>query len=119
MIIPEIGLKLVPHSKEAKDKIGFKWAGEGVGQRSKLGGSPGWIQKEIVPRCSCGQEMTFYGQLDSIGDDMCLADCGMIYIFVCFDCCETMSILQSLLTSEKKGTSCDLFIPSPPAPDKP
>jgi hypothetical protein len=24
-----------------------------------------------------------------------LADCGMIYVFVCFDCFETKSILQS------------------------
>jgi len=39
--------------------------------------------------------MTFYGQLDSVGDAVCLADCGMIYVFVCFDCYETKSVLQS------------------------
>ena len=95
LIIPEIGLDLIPHSQEAKEKIGFKWAGEGIGQRSKLGGVPDWIHGHEVPKCSCGQEMTFYGQLDSIGDAVCLADCGMIYVFVCFDCYETTSVLQS------------------------
>ncbi|CAN7721300.1 hypothetical protein LJR290_006098 [Variovorax sp. LjRoot290] len=39
--------------------------------------------------------MTFYAQLDSINDEVVLADCGMIYVFVCFDCFETKSILQS------------------------
>ncbi len=27
-------------------------------------------------------------------DEFVLADCGMIYVFVCFDCFETKSILQ-------------------------
>jgi hypothetical protein len=39
--------------------------------------------------------MTFYAQLDSINDEFCLADVGMIYVFVCFDCYDTKSILQS------------------------
>ncbi len=39
--------------------------------------------------------MDFYGQLDSIGDKYCLADCGMIYVFVCFGCYETKSIFQT------------------------
>jgi hypothetical protein len=39
--------------------------------------------------------MKFYGQLDSIGDDVTLADVGMIYVFVCFDCFTTRSVLQS------------------------
>jgi len=39
--------------------------------------------------------MTFYGQLDSVGDQIALADVGMIYVFVCFNCFETRSILQS------------------------
>jgi hypothetical protein len=89
------GLALVPRSQEAKVAIGFKWAGPGVGDRSKIGGEPDWIQSPNLPTCSCGQEMTFYGQLDSVGDAICLADCGMIYVFVCFDCYETKSVLQS------------------------
>jgi len=39
--------------------------------------------------------MTFYGQLDSINDEFNLADCGLIYVFVCFGCFETKSILQT------------------------
>lgn len=39
--------------------------------------------------------MSFYAQLDSINDDIILADCGMIYVFVCFDCLETTALLQS------------------------
>ena len=40
-------------------------------------------------------KMTFYGQLDSINDDICIADCGMIYVFICFDCFKAISIVQS------------------------
>ena len=39
--------------------------------------------------------MTFYGQLDSINDDFCLADCGLIYVFVCLDCNTVHSLIQS------------------------
>jgi hypothetical protein len=39
--------------------------------------------------------MQFYGQLDSIGDRFNLADCGIIYVFVCSDCWTTSSVLQS------------------------
>jgi hypothetical protein len=39
--------------------------------------------------------MTFYAQLDSIGDEVVLADCGMIYVFVCFRCFQTATVLQT------------------------
>ena len=39
--------------------------------------------------------MTFYGQLDSINDDIVIGDCGMVYIFVCLECNEVQSLLQS------------------------
>lgn len=94
-IIPEI--KLVPHpeSAEAISASGFKWADDRVGKRNKFGGQPEWIQEADPQVCSCGKEMTFYAQLDSIGDDICIADCGMVYVFVCFDCYETKSVIQS------------------------
>ncbi|HYN23141.1 MAG TPA: hypothetical protein VE078_19435, partial [Thermoanaerobaculia bacterium] len=80
----------------ARLALGFKWAGPEVGKRSKLGGEPAWIENDDTPRCTdCQQTMTFYGQLDSIGDAINLADCGMIYVFVCFDCYECQAILQS------------------------
>jgi hypothetical protein len=33
--------------------------------------------------------------LDSINDEFVLSDCGMTYVFACFNCLETKSILQS------------------------
>ena len=93
MQIPEIKLKIDPQTREAEDVVGFEWNSE-VGDRSELGGEPDWEQSEEWPLC-CEKKMTFYGQLDSIGDDVCLADCGMIYVFVCFDCFSVNSVLQS------------------------
>ena len=93
--LPEIGIRLDPATPEAKAAIGFEYAGLDVGKRSKFGGKPDWIQGDDTPKCSCGENMTFYGQLDSIGDSVCLADCGMIYIFVCFGCYHTKSVLQT------------------------
>jgi hypothetical protein len=92
--IPEIPLQLAPKTAEARAVIGFQWAGDGIGQRSKIGGEPDWLQKPQVQTCSCGEHMSFYGQLDSVGDKVCLADCGMIYVFICFGCFETRSVFQ-------------------------
>jgi len=39
--------------------------------------------------------MTFYGQLDSINDEFILADCGLVYVFVCFDCFSAQAFIQS------------------------
>lgn len=95
-VIPEIPLVPAPETPEAKQAVGFKWAGEVVGHRHKLGGEPDWLQDAEIPACaSCGEAMTFYGQLDSIGDEHCLADVGMIYVFVCFGCFTARSLLQS------------------------
>ena len=82
------------------------------GVRSKLGGTADWEQNNETPECpSCGQEMTFVAQIDSIEHDEehnphrvdCLSDeqeymcgdVGMIYVFFCFECLETMSVVQS------------------------
>jgi len=95
MKIPEIKLIPASESDEGREAIGYKWNAE-AGKRHKLGGNPDWVQSNETPYCSdCHGAMTFYGQLDSIGDNYDLADCGMIYIFVCFDCFTTRSILQS------------------------
>lgn len=73
----------------------FKWAGDDIGKRHRLGGEPDFIQNDTAPVCSCGKTMSFYAQLDSINDEFILDDCGMIYVFVCFDCLETKSLIQS------------------------
>jgi uncharacterized protein YwqG len=88
-------LKIIYQGDET-NKLGFKWADQTVGKRSKIGGIPEFIQSEHVPKCKCCQTpMAFYAQLDSLNDDVCFADCGMIYIFICFDCFETESFIQS------------------------
>ena len=93
--IPPFRLVPQPLTDEAASLAPFKWAPKGVGTRHKLGGTPDWIGERETRLCSCGQEMTFYAQLDSINDEFVLADCGMVYVFVCFDCFEVQSVLQS------------------------
>jgi hypothetical protein len=94
--IPAIKLSLQPLDEEAAAIIGFRYAGDEIGTRHRLGGDPQWIQGEEVPTCpTCRQRMTFYGQLDSIGDKYVVADCGMIYVFFCFDCNQAHAIVQS------------------------
>lgn len=95
-IIPSFNLRLEPLDEIAKAEQGFKWASKEIGQRHKLGGVPDFLQEEYLPTClSCQKKMTFYAQLDSIGDNIQIADCGMIYVFLCFDCFETSSLVQS------------------------
>jgi len=36
-----------------------------------------------------------YAQLGSLNDEFVIADCGMVYVFVCFECNEVKSIIQS------------------------
>lgn len=95
--LPEFRLVMEPMSEEARAVHGFKRARHDIGKRSKIGGSPTLLQIEDEwPKCSdCRQEMTFYGQLDSVGDKLSLADAGLICVFVCFDCLTTTSMLQS------------------------
>jgi hypothetical protein len=99
--VPPFRLVLEPLSETAAALTGFRWAGEHplgrkIGQRHKLGGDFDFLQRDEIPSCpNCRKQMTFYGQLGSIGDDVCLADCGMIYVFVCFDCFTTKSFIQS------------------------
>lgn len=96
MTLPPFRLSAEPLSDEARQVQGFRWAAEEVGKRHRLGGQPDFIQQPDWPSCpSCAQQMTFYAQLDSIGDSITIADCGMIYVFICLDCYETRSIVQS------------------------
>jgi len=82
-----------------------------LGVRSKLGGKPNWVQQPEVPKCpDCKQAMTFIAQIDSIEHDephnpnavgsasgqqqFMFGDVGMIYVFMCFWCMETRSVVQ-------------------------
>jgi hypothetical protein len=90
--------RLVPHpaTAEAQAAAGFEWAAPEVGRRHQIGGEPTWLQGDATPtRPDCKQPMTFYAQLDSVGDDFVIADCGLVYVFVCFDDYRCQAVLQS------------------------
>ena len=82
-----------------------------LGVRSKLGGEPDWVQYPEVPKCrKCKQPMMFVAQIDSMEHDephnphaigassgrqhYMFGDVGMIYVFMCFGCMETKSVVQ-------------------------
>lgn len=94
--IPPFRLQAEPLTPEAADVAGFEWANAEVGTRHRLGGEPEGMAASEYPRCrDCGQPMTFYGQLDSIGDDIALADAGVVEVFVCFDCFDASARVRS------------------------
>jgi len=52
------------------------------------------MKEEEYPTCDdCKKAMTFYAQVDSIGDKFDLADCMVIHNFVCFDCFTVKALL--------------------------
>jgi len=74
----------------------FKYAADKIGHRNKIGGTPDWIQVESYPTCTtCNKKMIFYGQLDSVSDEYMIGDCGLIFVFICFECNEAKAIVQS------------------------
>ena len=98
MKIPEIKLIVSPETKEAQNTVGYTW-NKTAGTRHKLGGTPDGINNKNYPVCnSCQEKMTFYAQIDSIGEDYDLADCMVIHQFVCFNCFEIESQLNKIST---------------------
>lgn len=94
--IPPFRLKKEPLTEEAAELLPFKWADRDIGTRHRLGGEPSFVQAADYPACSnCDETMTFYGQLDSINDEYTLADVGLVFVFVCFDCFTSTSFIQS------------------------
>jgi hypothetical protein len=94
--IPPFKLVPEPLSEEARSLPKFRWAGKEVGTRHQLGGEPRFLQPTPWPDCPSGHgKMSFYGQFDSINDDISIADVGMVYIFICFDCFEAKAIVAS------------------------
>jgi hypothetical protein len=80
---------------EAAATPGFRWVSDPIGKRHKLGGSPDFIQPADWPKCpGCAQDMSFVAQIDSVNDEFCFADCGLIYVFYCFDCILSHSEVQ-------------------------
>jgi hypothetical protein len=95
--LPPFRLRPEPATAEAEaTTLGFEWAPADVGHRHQLGGSPTWLQGDETPACpECGAKMSFYGQLDSVNDDFVLADCGLVYVFVCFADFRASAVVQS------------------------
>lgn len=94
--LPPFRLVAEPLSDEARATAGFRWASPEIGRRHRLGGDPDFLQPGEHPACtSCGEPMTFYAQLDSVGDEFVLADCGMVFVFVCYDCFTATAFIQS------------------------
>ena len=94
--IPEYKLELIALNDEAEKARKFgEYCWEELGTRFKIGGEPAFIQEPDHPGCLCGEKMSFYAQLDTIGDDFDIADSGLIYVFYCFDCNEAKAIVQS------------------------
>ena len=86
MKIPKIKLIPKPESKAAEDAVGYEW-NDVAGTRHFLGGEPEGLSEVEYPKCDdCTKPMTFYAQIDSIGDKYDLADCMVIHNYVCFDC---------------------------------
>lgn len=94
LVLPAFRLTQEPLDGEAKELMAH-WENPAEAKH-QLGGTPTFINSEHYPKCrGCGEEMTFYAQLDSAFQKEELADSGMIYLFVCFDCCETEAYLDS------------------------
>lgn len=98
MEIPKIKLVTVPETNDAKLIIGYKW-NDIAGTRHYLGGKPDGLAESEYPACNeCGEIMTFYAQIDSIGDKYDLADCMVIQNFVCFNCFTVKAHLTQTIT---------------------
>jgi hypothetical protein len=94
--LPAFRLVAEPLDGEAAALAGFAWAGPDVGRRHRLGGRPTHLPPGDHPRCpGCGRTMTFYAQLDSLNDEIVLADAGLLYVFVCFACHLSTSFVHS------------------------
>ena len=97
MQIPKIKLVAQPETEEAKTAVGYAWNNI-AGTRHFLGGAPEEISESDYPHCAdCGNVMTFYAQIDSIGERYDLADCMVIHNYVCFDC---FTVKASLVQSK-------------------
>ncbi|AII53350.1 hypothetical protein N008_15360 [Hymenobacter sp. APR13] len=92
--IPEIKMVPQPESEAAKQAVGYQW-NDVAGTRHKLGGKPDSAGEVVYPTCpECSDTMTFYAQVDSIGDAYDLMDCCVIHVFVCLDCFTTTSMIN-------------------------
>jgi hypothetical protein len=93
--IPAFKLIPEPADDEAPEPVDCHPGIATINERHRLGGKPKFIEAEEIPVCAFGNPMTFYAQLDSVSEEFSLADRGMIYVFVCFNCFEAKAVVQS------------------------
>jgi len=94
---PAFKLLLQPLTDAARNLPKFRWAADDVGTRHQLGGKPEpAIEGGHWPSCpECNDRMSFYGQLDSLNDEFCIADVGRICVFICFSCNEVKATIET------------------------
>ena len=94
MRVPPI--RLIPDPIDPEQTvIGLRRGGPEVGFRHRIGGEPS-EPPNPWPSCpACAEPTTFYGQLDSVNDDVILADAGVVLVFICFDCFEAVAQVAS------------------------
>jgi hypothetical protein len=96
-VIPEVVLEASEASlaKANVPKFDYGIHDSQLGRRHKIGGKPDWIQQEEWQSCeNCLAPMSFYAQLDTISPEVDIGDAGLIYVFLCFGCKNTKSIVQ-------------------------
>lgn len=93
--IPEYRLELRNMDGSPVTTKRFKWASPEIGNRSKIGGNPDPLCGERPGCPSCKKEMSFYAQIDSLDDANVIGDCGMLFVFFCFDCGQVETIVRS------------------------
>lgn len=97
--LPPFGLVLQPLSDEAQALLlRPSYVDPAVGTRHRLGGAPDLPRGVDWPSCPQGDgTMSFYAQLDGVpaATEFDLADAGLIFVFVCFDCFQVQALLHS------------------------
>ena len=99
--LPPFRLVLQPLTDEAQALLlRPSYVDAAVGTRHRLGGAPDLPRDLDVdwPTCPQGDgAMSFYAQLDGVpsATEFDLADAGLIFVFVCFDCFEVQALLHS------------------------
>ena len=75
--------------------IGLVWGDAEVGLRHRVGGDCPLSDSDRPVCSSCRERMAFYGQLDTMNDDIVIADAGLLAVFICHGCGEAAAVVVS------------------------
>jgi len=95
-VIPETLRKLsASDAPETYPEVALSAGKSFANAGSKVGGSPDFLQEPEVKTCpSCGRQMGFVAQIDSMPDVLNIVDNGMIYVFYCSHCFRASTAIQ-------------------------